>query len=162
MLGLATWSISGFRWFRNRRARLIALSGESKSRQSFLQGITTEALNPKTALFFLSFIPQFVSPATGHVVLQFLIFGAISVILNTAADLVVVGFAGLLTERLAHHPRFIERQRTVSGAGMIGLGIYVASSKWSKNLRMEHMNKRGAREQSEGVCDFLNGNNGGL
>jgi threonine/homoserine/homoserine lactone efflux protein len=119
----------GISMIRKRRARLIGLSGESKSRQNFLQGITTEVLNPKTALFFLSFIPQFVSPAKGHVVLQFLIFGTISVFLNTAADLLVVGFAGSLAQRLAHGPRFIERQRTVSGAGMIGLGIYVAASK---------------------------------
>ena len=119
----------GISMIRNRRAGMTGLRVESRSRQTFLQGITTEVLNPKTALFFLSFIPQFVSPAKGHVVLQFLIFGTISVILNTAADLVVVGFAGSLAERLAHHPRFIERQRTVSGAGMIGLGIYVASSK---------------------------------
>jgi threonine/homoserine/homoserine lactone efflux protein len=114
---------------RNRRARLIALSGESKSRQSFLQGITTEVLNSKTALFFLSFIPQFVSPAKGHVVLQFPIFGTISVILNTAPNFLVVGFAGSFAQRVAHRPQLIERQRAVSGAGMIGLGIYVASSK---------------------------------
>lgn len=119
----------GISMVRSRRASLIGMTGESKSRQNFLQGIMTEVLNPKTALFFLSFIPQFVSPAKGNVVLQFLIFGSISVILNTAADLLVVGFAGSLAQRLAHRPQLIERQRTVSGAGMIGLGIYVAASK---------------------------------
>jgi threonine/homoserine/homoserine lactone efflux protein len=119
----------GISMIRNRRASVIGLSGETKSRRNFLQGITTEILNPKTALFFLSFIPQFVSPAKGHVVLQFLIFGTISVVLNTGADLVVVGFAGSLAQRLAHRPQLIERQRAVSGAGMIGLGIYVAASK---------------------------------
>ena len=108
---------------------MSGLSWESQSRQNFLQGIATEVLNPKTALFFLSFIPQFVSPAEGHMVLQFLVLGTLSVILNTAADLLVVGFAGSLAQRLARRPQFIERQRTVSGAGMIGLGIYVAASK---------------------------------
>jgi threonine/homoserine/homoserine lactone efflux protein len=119
----------GISMIRNRRATVIGVSGESTSRQNFLQGITTEVLNPKTALFFLSFIPQFVSPAKGHVVLQFLIFGTMSVILNTAADLLVVAFASSLAQRVAQRPRLIERQRTVSGAGMIGIGIYVAVSK---------------------------------
>jgi threonine/homoserine/homoserine lactone efflux protein len=119
----------GISMIRNRHARMSGLSWESQSRQNFLQGIATEVLNPKTALFFLSFIPQFVSPAEGHMVLQFLVLGTLSVILNTAADLLVVGFAGSLAQRLARRPQFIERQRTVSGAGMIGLGIYVAASK---------------------------------
>lgn len=119
----------GISMIRNRCASVIGMNGESKSQQSYLQGITTEVLNPKTALFFLSFIPQFVSPAKGYLVLQFLIFGTISVILNTAADLLVVGFASSLAEKLARRPELIERQRAVSGAGMIGLGIYVAASK---------------------------------
>jgi threonine/homoserine/homoserine lactone efflux protein len=55
--------------------------------------------------------------------------GAISVVLNTTVDLIVVGFAGLIAQRLARNPKFIERQRTGSGVGMIGLGIYVAASK---------------------------------
>ena len=83
----------GISMIRNRRASGIELSVESQSRRNFLQGIATEVLNPKTALFFLSFIPQFVSPAEGHMVLQFLVLGTVSVILNTAADLLVVGFA---------------------------------------------------------------------
>ena len=112
-----------------RNARLGAADQSNKARGHFWQGIATEVLNPKTALFFLSFIPQFVSPARGHMTLQFLILGAISVSLNTAVDLIVVGFAGSIALRLAGNPNFIRRQRTASGVGMIGLGIYVAASK---------------------------------
>jgi threonine/homoserine/homoserine lactone efflux protein len=100
---------------------------QAHSSRPFLQGITTEVLNPKTALFFLSFIPQFVSTTHGHVTLQFLTLGAISVTLNTGADLIVVLMAGALAERLRHEQRFTRRQRTASGMGMIGLGIYVAA-----------------------------------
>ena len=119
----------GISMIRNRRAKMAAPDDEGIPHRHFFQGITTEVLNPKTALFFLSFIPQFVSPAEGHMTLQFLVLGAISVSLNTAVDLMVVGFAGSLAMRLKQNPKFIKRQRTASGAGMIGLGIYVATSK---------------------------------
>src|SRR5690606_6111978 len=51
-------------------------------RRVFWQGVTTEALNPKTALFFLAFLPQFISPH-GPIVFQFVLLGTISVLLNT-------------------------------------------------------------------------------
>lgn len=95
----------------------------------FLQGIWTEVLNPKTALFFLSFIPQFVSASRGHIVLQFLVLGSISVGLNTLADLIVAFLAGAIAHKLRDNPNFTRRQRTASGAGMIGLGVYVATAK---------------------------------
>jgi threonine/homoserine/homoserine lactone efflux protein len=96
---------------------------------TFLQGITTEVLNPKTALFFLSFIPQFVSLRAGHVAAQFLMLGAVSVTLNTCADLVVVCLAGPLGARLKRNAALRRRQRTASGAAMIGLGLYVATAR---------------------------------
>src|SRR5262249_27704373 len=96
-------------------------------RQSaFRQGIFTEALNPKTALFFLSFIPQFIAPSAGRVFLQFMVLGAISVTLNTTADLLVVLLAAPLERKLKHSATFRRRQRVASGLGMIGLGAYVA------------------------------------
>ena len=95
---------------------------------AFAQGIITEVLNPKTALFFLSFIPQFVNAANGNVFGQFLLLGSISVILNTSADLIVAFFAGPIGARLRNSARFRTRQRTASGAAMIGLGIYVAAA----------------------------------
>jgi len=97
-------------------------------RNPLLQGVVTEVLNPKTALFFLSFIPQFVSMKHHHLVAQFLVLGTISVLLNTSADLVVVLFAGPLGARMKRHASFRRRQRTASGVVMIGLGVYVAAA----------------------------------
>jgi threonine/homoserine/homoserine lactone efflux protein len=95
---------------------------------AFRQGVLTEALNPKTALFFLSFIPQFIAPERGHIFLQFATLGVLSVSLNTAADLLVVACAAPLERKLKSSPTFRSRQRTASGLGMISLGAYVALS----------------------------------
>ena len=92
----------------------------------FRQGVLTEALNPKTALFFLSFLPQFVNPRLGYVVTQFLTLGFVSVALNTLADLVVVSAAAPLGRRLRSSVRFRRNQRVASGIGMIGLSAFVA------------------------------------
>jgi threonine/homoserine/homoserine lactone efflux protein len=107
----------------------IPVEAGRSTRNPFWQGIATEVLNPKTALFFLSFIPQFVNRDLGHVFWQFVILGSISVGLNTSADLAVTFFAGPLGERIRSSARFRRTQRTATGAIMIGLGTYLALSK---------------------------------
>ena len=100
----------------------------NKARNPLWQGVATEVLNPKTALFFLSFIPQFVHRASGQVFLQFVMLGTISVCLNTSADLIVIMLAGPLGDRIRSSATFRRRQRTATGAIMIGLGTYLATS----------------------------------
>jgi threonine/homoserine/homoserine lactone efflux protein len=97
-------------------------------RGPFWQGVTTEVLNPKTALFFLSFIPQFVDRQHVHVFLQFAVLGTVSVVLNTLADLVVTVLAGPLGDLIRSSAKFRRRQRTATGAIMVGLGTYLATS----------------------------------
>ncbi|MGP0073414.1 MAG: LysE family translocator [Bryobacteraceae bacterium] len=118
----------GFRMIRSRDQE-AALEAAGATRGTFLQGVITEVLNPKTALFFLSFIPQFVSVRQGHVAAQFLMLGAISVTLNTCADLLVACFAGPLGARMKRSATLRRRQRAGSGVAMIGLGVYVAASR---------------------------------
>ncbi len=115
----------GIRMIRSRNADM-AFQNLQPSQSAFRQGILTEALNPKTALFFLSFIPQFITPERGHVFFQFMLLGSLSVILNTTADLVVVLLAAPLERKLKNSARFRRNQRVASGVGMIGLGAYVA------------------------------------
>src|ERR1700751_1391677 len=102
--------------------------GVNPARNPLWQGVATEVLNPKTALFFLSFIPQFVNRGSGHVFLQFVTLGTISVVMNTSADLLVIAMAGPLGERIRSSAKFRRRQRIVTGAIMIGLGTYLATS----------------------------------
>jgi threonine/homoserine/homoserine lactone efflux protein len=115
----------GIRMIRTRNAEMPAHAA-APAKGSFRQGILTESLNPKTALFFLSFIPQFIVASRGHVFLQFIVLGVISVFLNTIADLGVVFMAAPLERKLKDSVKFRSRQRLASGLGMIGLGAYVA------------------------------------
>jgi threonine/homoserine/homoserine lactone efflux protein len=116
----------GVRMIRTRNLPMEESSETTQANHAFRQGIVTEVLNPKTALFFLSFLPQFVNPSRGHVVVQFLLLGVISVSLNTAADILVVSFAAPIGARLRASARFRRNQRVASGVGMIGLGAFVA------------------------------------
>jgi threonine/homoserine/homoserine lactone efflux protein len=118
----------GYRMIRSREQD-VNDGDRGVSGSTFAQGVMTEVLNPKTALFFLSFIPQFVSVQQGHVAGQFLLLGAISVTLNTCADIVVACFAGPLGARMKRSAKLRSRQRAASGMAMIGLGVYVATAR---------------------------------
>ncbi len=111
-----------------RRETGAALTGETVAttmgpRRAFREGVLVEATNPKTAAFFLAFIPQFVDPAGGQVALQFLLLGFISVALNTLADGLVVLVATRIRGSATARPGLIRRLREVSGGVMIALGI---------------------------------------
>ena len=123
--GAAYLVFLGVKMIRSRNTELPSEATAPKG-GAFRQGVLTEALNPKTALFFLSFIPQFIAPEHGHVFLQFATLGIVSVALNTAADLLVVYLAAPLERKLKSSARFRRGQRTASGLGMIGLGAYLA------------------------------------
>lgn len=92
-------------------------------RRSFRDGVFVEALNPKTAAFFLAFIPQFVDASAGRVALQFALLGSISVVLNTLADVAVALAAGAVRTGAAARPGLVRRLRAASGAGMVALGM---------------------------------------
>ena len=111
-LGLKAW----------REARvLLPTIRTTGSRQALREGIIVEALNPKTAAFFLAFIPQFVD-ASQPVAAQFVVLGVISVALNTTADIVVTYGAAIARADLENRPSLIMRARRASGAVMCGLG----------------------------------------
>jgi threonine/homoserine/homoserine lactone efflux protein len=94
----------------------------------FRQGVLTEALNPKTALFFLTFLPQFCQPENGPLAVQVLILGSVSVALNTLVDVGVAFGAGRMSERLRRRPSLWRRQQVATGGLLIGLGAYAAAS----------------------------------
>jgi threonine/homoserine/homoserine lactone efflux protein len=85
---------------RNDREAEIQIPDGHVRTNPFWQGIATEVLNPKTAIFFLAFIPQFVNRVSGGVFWQFLLLGTISVALNTSCDLIVTFMAAPIGARL--------------------------------------------------------------
>jgi threonine/homoserine/homoserine lactone efflux protein len=90
-------------------------------RRAFRDGIVVEALNPKTAAFFLAFIPQFVDPSRS-VAAQFAVLGLISVTLNTGVDLIVTHWVSKARTGLFARPTLVVGARRASGAVLCGLG----------------------------------------
>jgi threonine/homoserine/homoserine lactone efflux protein len=92
----------------------------------FWQGFAVNILNPKTALFFFAFLPQFVDPSKGNVVGQNLLLGAIFVGMAIVTDSTYALLASSLTSRLSGNSRFQKGQRYFAGLVYIGLGITTA------------------------------------
>lgn len=92
----------------------------------FTQGVVVNVLNPKTALFFFAFLPQFVDPARGSVALQTLGFGGLFVALGICSDVMYALLAGSVGRRLRRSARFPRLQRWFTGGVYIGLGVTTA------------------------------------
>jgi threonine/homoserine/homoserine lactone efflux protein len=93
---------------------------------AFRQAIIAEVLNPKTALFFLAFLPQFVHPANGPAILQLLIFGLILVALGLFSTIIYAVSAGGLGAFLRRNPTVLRWQGKVVGTIYCTLGIRLA------------------------------------
>jgi threonine/homoserine/homoserine lactone efflux protein len=128
-LGAAYLIVAGLRRLagldapREREPRLGRTQSHSRL---YRQGIVVNVLNPKTALFFLAFLPQFVVPARGAPWLQILALGLLFAALGFLSDGTWALVAGTLGERLRRSRRFPGVQRYVSGSVFVGLGAVAA------------------------------------
>ena len=111
------------------RPERVAVPGEEPAdrlRVVFAHGVAVAVLNPKTALFFLAFLPQFVDPARGAPWAQMLFLGGTFVGLALVSDSAYALLAGSVGAWLRRHPGVAGRERLVSGAVYIGLGALAA------------------------------------
>ena len=92
-------------------------------------GLLTNVLNPKVALFFLAFLPQFVAPEAAGRVAPLLFLGAVFIVNGTLWSLILVLCASALSARLRHNTRGARRLRRATGAVFVGLGARLALSK---------------------------------
>lgn len=111
----------GYRTIRDARVEMPQAQA-SGTAAAFRQGILVEMFNPKTAAFFLAFIPQFIDPA-GAVALQFIVLGLIAVVLNTLADVIVTILAAQARDGLSRRQNLMRRLREASGVVIGGLGL---------------------------------------
>ncbi len=114
------------------RQRHVPL-GEARStrvslRHVYWQGVLTETLNPKIALFFLSFLPQFVDPARGSVAGQILFFGLLFHVTGVPVNVLVAVLGSAMAASFSKNPMLQRVRNWVSGTVLIGLGVRLALS----------------------------------
>lgn len=97
-------------------------------RAVFTEGLVVAVLNPKTALFFLAFLPQFVDPRRGAVPGQMLLLGGLFVAMATVSDGAYALLSGSAGRWLRGHPRLVRGERWVTGTVYLGLGAAAALS----------------------------------
>lgn len=116
------------------RAKGEAEAGEAgpgaaprSGRRAFLESVTVELLNPKTAVFFLAFLPQFIDPAGSVPIwLQFVLLGTFVNLMFSLADIVCVLLASAVETRLRRSSRAQRLLRRAGGAILVGLGAHLA------------------------------------
>jgi threonine/homoserine/homoserine lactone efflux protein len=127
-IGAAYLVYLGVRLLLAKAAPTQARARATGARRALIEGILVEALNVKTALFFLAFLPQFLVSGTS-VVVQLVVMGTVCVVLNTLVDVVaVLGAARLLRSEASGRQR-ARLLNKASGLTLIGLGLYVAASR---------------------------------
>ena len=112
-----------------RREEPMEIPGDAprvKLSRIFAQGIVVNVLNPKAALFFFAFLPQFVEPARGHVAGQILFLGVLFAVLGVTSDSLWALCAGTVAHWLRRNARWMRTQRYVSGGMLISLGVATA------------------------------------
>lgn len=107
----------------NALAPTVTQSGLAKI---FGQAVLTNLLNPKAALFFLAFIPQFINPAAGQIGLQTFQLGIIVAAMSSLWLTLMSGFVGSLRPLLNRNNRFMAFQRWIMGSLLVGLGLRLA------------------------------------
>ena len=129
-LGAAYLIYLGIRTLRRDDSQLLRpANGDRRLLHIFAQGVLVNLLNPKTALFFLAFLPQFVDPSRGHATLQIFQLGVLFALMGWCSDSIWAVLAGTVADRFRASVRLRRAQRNVSGGTLIALGLASALSR---------------------------------
>ena len=114
----------GVRTLRRSDAEFVGTAnGEMRLLHIFGQGVLVNLLNPKTALFFLAFLPQFVDPSRGHATLQIFELGVLFALMGWSSDSVWALLADTVAGQFRRSVRLRRTQRNLSGGALIALGL---------------------------------------
>jgi threonine/homoserine/homoserine lactone efflux protein len=97
-------------------------------RRFFLKGLTMNLLNPKVAVFFLAFLPQFANPGTSGMALRLVVLGLVFALLSVVVFSAIALFSGVLGDRLSSNPRYATALQWLTGCVLVGLGLRLAVS----------------------------------
>jgi threonine/homoserine/homoserine lactone efflux protein len=111
----------------------VGVRQERSKLRLFAQGVVVNVLNPKTALFFFSFLPQFVDVERGSVALQIASLGALFILLATVSDGLYALAAGSAAGWLRGRRGFVRGERFATGGVLVGLGLLTAFSGANRN-----------------------------
>ena len=131
LLGAAYLIFLGIKMLLDRR-RQLSLPSNFRRRTTmaaFRQGVFTNVLNPKVALFFLAFLPQFIDPASNMKVFAFLMLGLTFVTTGTIWCLILAWFASAFSERLRTNETIGQWLNRAAGALFVFLGLRLATAK---------------------------------
>ena len=99
-------------------------------RRAFLESVLVEVLNPKSAIFYIAFLPQFVDPAAALPIwAQFLLLGCIVNVMFSLADIVTIFLTDAVVTRMRQSGRVQKALQYFGGTILVGLGIHLAVSK---------------------------------
>lgn len=122
----------GVQALRSKHETASLTDGSSKvfsTRAIFWQGFWSDVLNPKVAMFFVAFLPQFVNVSTGHETQQLLLLSVTANVVAVVLNIVIVCCASVVTQRLRANARFSSWMTRVMGAMFVALGLRLANEK---------------------------------
>jgi threonine/homoserine/homoserine lactone efflux protein len=99
---------------------------QDSSVQLFKMGFLTNVLNPKVAMFYLSFFPQFIHVENGSVLSQSLVLGCIQMMISFSINLIIICLAGSIAAWLATRPSWVRVQKWIMGSVLAGLAVRIA------------------------------------
>lgn len=130
-IGAAYLIYIGIKTFRTKEETVVSSNGKNNTSKTLTKAFITGVFNPKVAIFFLAFLPQFVDPKSGYVLIQFLLLGIILGIMDVIYESMLVILFTTASKWFLQNQRFTTWRRRITGSVLVGLGLQLAFARRS-------------------------------